>query len=684
MIEYIDGVAIDAYCAELDIRSVLRLFLLVCDAVSFAHRNLVIHRDLKPSNILIDSAGRPKLLDFGIAKILDSADRARTLVRILTPDYASPEQVRGEAHSTATDIYSLGAVLRKLLADHAPALPADIRSIFSKALRTEAEERYATVNAFAADVESFLGNRPVAARAGNVWYRARKFVRRYWIPVTAGAVALIGLSAGLYIANRERAEAERRFLEVRQLANKVFDIDAAIRNTPGTTKGRQMIVSTALDYLRKAGAETRGDKQLELEIGLMYVQLAHVQGVPVNANLGQFAPAEESLSKADELMESVLNRDPGNRRALLTSATIAHDRMVMAGVRNRRDESMRLALETGQKLDRIGACGRLELNDAGELAFMYSNVAVTFSDHYRFNDAVRYARRSIEVAQQLKDSGGQQSLAWGILAESLRQPGNLEEALRAVRESRRLEEQVTQTNLALALWREGSILGEDGGISVDKPDEAALVFRQAFRIADELAAKDPDEDLDHQLAAEIARRLADIVRHPNPESALAIYDAGIARIREVKNQNVATRRTLAVLLASSSSPALALHRTAEAKRRIDAAAQLLRETGDYPADKVELGSEADFSLRALADYQAAIGQPASAAATYRDLLAKLRASNPDPQNDLRDALYLSNAYGDLARILREDRQVREAAASAGERDAIWQRWNRKLPDNIFV
>jgi serine/threonine protein kinase len=105
VMEYVDGVSIDQYCASFDVRNILKLFLLVCDAVAYAHRNLIIHRDLKPSNILIDAAGRPKLLDFGIAKIIDDTEPSRTLVRILTPDFASPEQMRGDAHTTATDVY---------------------------------------------------------------------------------------------------------------------------------------------------------------------------------------------------------------------------------------------------------------------------------------------------------------------------------------------------------------------------------------------------------------------------------------------------------------------------------------------------------------------------------------------------------------------------------------------------
>jgi tetratricopeptide (TPR) repeat protein/predicted Ser/Thr protein kinase len=710
VMEYIDGVAIDAYCSKLDIQSVLNLFLLVCEAVSYAHRNLIIHRDLKPSNILIDAAGRPKLLDFGIAKILDDAESTKTLVRVLTPDYASPEQMRGEARSTATDIYSLGAVLYKLLTGVAPNppddvgkstivpasrikpdLPRDIDSILRKALRDEPEERYASTDAFAADIRAFLENRPVGARAGNAWYRARKFVRRYWVPVTASAVAVIGLSTGLYVANRERSIAEQRFLQVRQLANKVFDIDVAIRNTPGTTKARQLIVSTSLEYLQKVGAEARGDKDLALEIGSAYVQLAHVQGVPINSNLGQFASADESLRKADELVESVLKSDTRNRTALLTSATIGHDRMVLANSQGKRDESLAQTLRTAEKLDRFTGLGHLDSKEVREVSYMYSNVAVTFADYHRLDDAVRYARRSIEIAQLRQGTGGQQSLAYGILADALRQSGQLESALTAIRESRRLEEQLTETdttpqrvNLVLALLREGSVLGEDQGISLDRPQEAAAVFRQALDIADELAKKDSDDNGHYLMASEVARHLGDVLRQTDPQSALSVYDACIRSVREARNTNIAIRRQEAKLLASSSYALRALQRESDAKQRVDEAFELLRKTGDYPAGKIELASEADLALRALADHYAASSQLAKAAETYRDLLARVNQTNPDPENDLRNAVYMSNAYEALARVLRQDRRASEATNWEAERRKLWEHWDKRLPNNSFV
>ena len=715
VMEFIDGVAIDTYCAHLDLRGILKLFLAVCEAVAYAHRNLIVHRDLKPSNILVDSADRPKLLDFGIAKILDASlvdsEDTRTVIRMLTPEYASPEQMRGEAHSTATDIYSLGAVLHKLLAGEAPktsdspsdklaarllsamkpGLPQDIGFVVRKALRVEPDERYSTVDAFAEDVRAFLENRPVRARAGNAWYQARKFVRRYWVPVAASAAAVICLSTGLYIANRERSIAEQRFLQVRQLANKVFDIDVAIRNTPGTTKARQLIVSTSLEYLQKVGAEARGDKDLALEIGSAYVQLAHVQGVPINPNLGQFASAGESLRKADELVESVLKNNPRNGPALLMSATIAHDRMALADSQNKREESLTQALRSAEKMDRFIALGPPKPYDVREVSYMYGNVAVTLADYHRLDEAIRYSRRAIEVAQQISGTGGQQSLAYGVLADALRGSGQLESALTAVRESRRLEEQQTETNtvwqrwnLVLALWREGSILGEDQGISLGRPQDAAPIFRQALDIADEQAKKDPDDSSQFQLVSEVGRNLGDVLRHTDPQSALRVYEGCLRGVREVRNMNSASRREEAKLLASSSYALRALRRETSAKQRIDEAFEILRKTGDYPAAKIELASEADLALRALAEHYAAIGEAAKAADTYRDLLARVSKLNPDPEKDLRNAVYLSNAYAALARILREDRHNREAASWEAERRKLWEHWNGKLAGNPFV
>ena len=301
--ELVPGMPIDEWCdtraPSLDQR--LDVFLAICEAVDFAHRNLVIHRDLKPSNILVTTDGTPKLLDFGIAKLLDvSADAdgnggtmALTRHRMLTPSYASPEQFRGEAMGTATDQYSLGIVLYRLLTGELPyqigddttlreaerlvcetmpappslaALPdnpirgrlgGDLDRIVLKALRKEPERRYPSVRALAEDLERYRRGFPVRARPDSMAYRSERFIRRHWVVVTAVTAVFAALSVGLGAALWQAGEAERQ----RDLAQaEARTAEAAVeflRSTLWSADpwGEEEPVETVDDVLRYAEAQ---------------------------------------------------------------------------------------------------------------------------------------------------------------------------------------------------------------------------------------------------------------------------------------------------------------------------------------------------------------------------------------------------------------------------------------------
>ncbi|HEX5130792.1 MAG TPA: serine/threonine-protein kinase, partial [Usitatibacter sp.] len=258
--QIIDGVPIDAYCADkrLDVRARLRLFLKVSRAIAYAHARLVVHRDLKPSNILVDARGEPHVVDFGLAKVLGESNErhphlTQALGRTLTPDYASPEQIRGEAVTVASDVYSLGVVLYQLLTDRRPyrlkrdspaaleeaileadvppassqagdkararALRGDLDTILDKALRKDLDERYPTVEAFAVDVERHLKGLPVHARAPSFGYHASRFVRRHRAFVAAcaivGVVLVAGLAGTLHQSHRAESQRDRAVRELR-------------------------------------------------------------------------------------------------------------------------------------------------------------------------------------------------------------------------------------------------------------------------------------------------------------------------------------------------------------------------------------------------------------------------------------------------------------------------------------
>jgi serine/threonine protein kinase len=716
VMEFIDGQPIDAYAASLPVAGKLRLFLRVCDAVAYAHRNLIIHRDLKPSNILVDRAGEPKLLDFGIARILDTPlDQTVTQERLLTPDYASPEQIEGKPHSTASDVYSLGAVLYNLLtgrsphtfgSDRADSIRAaicasdppppsrfnrdigrDVDCIVRKALRKEPEERYVSVDAFADDIRAFLELRPVRARSGNAWYRTRKFLRRYWAPAAATGLIFASLSAGLYVANRQRTIAERRFEELRQLSAKIFDFDKAIRNLPGSMQARQQLVSASLDYLTRLGADAHGDLALAQEIADGYWRVARVQGVPTELNLGQMPQAETSLKTADGFLEAILASRPHDPAALFASGSVAHDRMILAQSQNRREDALALARKASARLDewlRLASPDDAQ-RDAAVSAF--TNIALAHNNLHLYEDAAGYARHAAEIAQSLPSP---RARALSVLAMVLRNQGHLPEALDAIEQARKLAEDHKDSNetrrmmeLYAILLRHGLILGEDDGVSLDRPAEAVEAFRKALDLTEEAARKNPGDYSSRSRLGTAARELANVVRHGDPGRALEIYDLGIRRIGEMP-PNPVLRRETASLLASSSYALRALDRRGEARQRIDRALAILRETKDYPTARLKLDSELFLVLRAQAEDDAAARDPRRARAELEQLLALVAAAKPDPENDLRDADRLGGLYRRIAAVDRQTGDAAEADGMEARRLDLWRHWDSKLPHNAFI
>jgi tetratricopeptide (TPR) repeat protein len=376
VLDHVEGERIDEWCdaRALPLAARLRLFVEVCGAVAFAHRQLVLHRDLKTANILVDREGRVKLLDFGIAKLLeaDEADGEWTalgLPRPLTPGWASPEQLRGEPLTTASDVYSLGVLLCVLTAGRSPhpvertsshaeqakrieaagrvrlptlaaagaapgvdrqRLTGDLERIAAKALEPEAAARYRSVGALAEDVERFLAGRPVEAHPPALAYRLAKFVRRHALTVSATSLAaalLIGSGLVSFAqaarARREADRAARRLAEVRELAGTfLFEIETGLRELAGSTKLREQVVTTALRYLELLSAEAADDPALLEDLARGYVKVGEIQGSPFEPNLGQ---PEAALTSAER---AIANASRGIELAPASPA--AHERLAQS------------------------------------------------------------------------------------------------------------------------------------------------------------------------------------------------------------------------------------------------------------------------------------------------------------------------------------------------------------------
>ncbi len=321
VMELVDGRPITDWAQDkaLGLRERLGLLLDACEAVRFAHQNLIVHRDLTPANVLVTPEGAVKLIDFGIARppeqdVPGGGPRDAIGGMSLTPGFAAPERMAGAGGSTLVDVYSLGRLLQELTAD----LPrdADLEAIAACATQDRPEDRYPSVDGLIEDLRRYLAGRPVTARGGGKRYAFGKFVRRHARVVGATAAALVLLTIALVVtllaygaAERSRKAEAERFQQVRALATwMLFEHNDRLARTPGNTTARVRLAAEAQRYLSVLAAGRKVAADVRLDTARGFIRLAQIQGVPPDPNFGEHAKAKASLAEAGRALDA-LERD---------------------------------------------------------------------------------------------------------------------------------------------------------------------------------------------------------------------------------------------------------------------------------------------------------------------------------------------------------------------------------------
>ena len=687
--EFVDGQPITVWAREhgLGIRERIAMFRQICSAVSYAHENLVIHRDVKPGNVLVDSSGTPKLLDFGIAALMDAvaAHTSNTTgAGLWTPDYASPEQVRGEPLNVRSDVYSLGLVLYELLSDEraqsaenlspvamqraicetdppppsaraaargdrtlSSQLRGDLDLIVATALRKEPERRYGSAAALDADLGRFLTSRPVSARANTLVYRVSKLVRRNRVASLATVLVVLVAAAGVGSTLYQARRAQRHFQEVRSLANSfIFDVHDRIQYLPGATEARKAIITTALRYLENLRRDAGRDPALLRELGSAYKKIGDVQGNPLDSSLGDSRAALESYSNAEALLSPLSAKGDIDAKLLLASTLEKMGNVQTAGGK----------MEAAKRLERARVLAReviaarpTDLVALGLGINVNSDLARTYVDAAAFDKLVDRAQEAVRIAGQMTAANpasqeGQDSLAEAqiSLGNAYRSTGDWVQAEQVYRGALAIRERLVtqypnntsyQRTLLLAYGHLGDALGPPETRGLGRLSEAVEAFDKAGGIAQSMVRLDPANHVaPFDWAVALNRSASCLLEMPNgAQRALAELSQSSDIIASLMKTDPSSQRFRIQMLANDSLSGkglIAVGRLTEASRRLERVRSSSKTFQGGPLQAIARSWDAGSTLR-LAQIKTIRGDRAAALALVDEAAADL------PGTDLR-------------------------------------------------
>lgn len=725
VMDYVEGQPIDSYCRDraLTIADRCRLFLKVCEAVSYAHRNLVIHRDLKPGNIFVAPDGTPKLLDFGVAKLLvPDADPHLTVtgmqVRLLTPQYASPEQVMGRPVNTTTDVYSLGGVFYELLTGACaqkldstspeeierviclqevpppsatkPGVPADLDNIVMMAMRKDPARRYQSVDQFADDIHRYLAGRPVLARKDSLAYRAGKFVSRHSLMIAAASIVVASLVGGIVIAMSQARRAERRLTQMVELANRsLFDVHSAIERLPGATDARREIVKTTLAFLENLSKDVGRDDDVRLSLATAYWRLGDLQGYPDKPNLGDIKGALLSYNKSVELLAPLRAKRPNDPEVLRQVVdTYQH----MGSVLNEEGDVPALVKAFENVLPAAKSLARLQPNNveanAAEGEF-YNDLALSlqFADPKRANE---YARLHMTlIPALLKKFPGNDEIAdeaavgHATMSTLLSRSGDRQEGLREARESASIREGVAARHpndvfrlrlLMIAYGHVGDHLGSPFIPNAGDPKGAREYFDKCVVIARQIIKADPqDRTARYDLGNALLRQGAAEVPGGDRRESLAALREAVETLESLAHESPGAVRYQRPLMLAYQYLGMCLRKMGrideamvELRRAIELAdGVLLAHPGDAPALSRVVRDE-----REMASILASRGDFAGANSHARRGVSIAQKYLEGPEAAIRKR-YLGDSYFGLASVDRTFRKWQQAHDHAQQALANW-------------